>query len=173
MNSAFIGLGSNIGDRLKNLRQAIYHLTEINQIEIVNISSVYESEPMYFEKQNSFYNAVVEIATDMDPVYLLMKLKEIEHKMGRDTTMQKNGPRIIDLDIEFFDDLVLETEMLEIPHPGLYERLFVLQPLCELDKSFKCCKTGKTVKVLMEDCPDKSKIKKIGKIEMMPENLKE
>ena len=166
MSSAFIGLGSNVGNRLENIKQAINYLSHHEQIEIVNFSSVYESDPMYFDEQNSFYNAVVEIETNLDPVFLLKKLKEVEELMGRDFGMMRNGPRIIDLDIEFFDDILLESDTLAIPHPRLYERKFVLEPLNEIDKNFKCCRTGKTVESLLQECEDDSEIKKIGEIKI-------
>ncbi len=164
MYSAFIGLGTNIGNRLENLTQAINYLIQYQQIEIVKISSVYESEPMYYANQNSFYNAVLEITTSFDPLLLLKELKKIEKKMGRDFESIENGPRIIDLDIEYFDDLIMESDDLVIPHPRLYERLFVLKPLLELNKKFRCCKTGKTIEILLQECLDISKIEKIGKI---------
>lgn len=166
MSSAFIGLGSNIGNRLENIKQAINYLSQLEEIDIVKISSVYESAPMYYKNQHSFYNAVIEIETSLDPVFLLRKLKDTEQKMGRDFGMIKNGPRIIDLDIEFYDDLLIDTEALCIPHPKLYERKFVLKPLFEIDKNVKCCKTGKTVGILLNDCTDDSNIKKVGEIKI-------
>lgn len=162
MFTAYIGLGSNVGDRFENMKQALFHINNITNTELIKVSPVYESDPMYVEDQEKFYNAVAEIKTGLDPVVLLMDLKKIEKKMGRDFQTKRNGPRIIDLDIEFFDDLVVDTDNLEIPHPRLYERCFVLRPLSELNENYKCSKTGKTVKKLLQECKDYSSVEKVA-----------
>ena len=166
MFTAYIGLGSNVGNKLNNLKLALQQINRIDTTKLVNISSVFETEPMYKEDQDKFYNAVAEIETELDPVILLQKLKEIEAKLGRNFNAERNGPRVIDLDIEFFEDMILETDNLEIPHPRLYERLFVLKPMFDLNKNYKCSKTGKTIELLLQECEDNSKIEKIAEIDI-------
>ncbi len=166
IHSAYIGLGTNIGDRLENIKAAIRFLNKTDGTQVLNISSIYESEPMYKPDQNPFYNAIVEIKTELDPVLLLQELKKIEEIMGRNFNAPRNSPRIIDLDIEYFNDLIMETDSLKIPHPAIYERLFVLKPMNELDPNFKCNKTGKTVRHLLAECPDKSRISKVTGINL-------
>lgn len=161
MAKVYIGLGSNRGDRLENIKQALLQLMKLPKTEIAGISSVYESDPMYKENQNRFFNAVAEVNTELDPIFLLMELKNIEEGMGRNFDAERNGPRIIDLDIEFYDDLVMKTENLEIPHPRLYERMFVLKPMFQLNKNYKCSKTGKTVSALLHECIDDSNVEKV------------
>ena len=125
MAEVYIGLGSNLGDRLENIKNALSQLTLLPKTALIGISSVYESDPKYKEDQGKFFNAVAEVKTELDPILLLMKLKNIEEQLGRNFNTERNGPRVIDLDIEFYDDLVMSTDNLEIPHPRLYERLFV------------------------------------------------
>ena len=166
MKTVYIGFGSNLGNRLENIKTAISYLSNEKDVEIVNISSVYESEPMYNMDQNDYFNVVAEIKTEVTPTQLLKVLKDIEKKMGRGFDVPKNSSRIIDLDIEFFDDIELDLNNLVIPHPLLYERLFVLEPLNELNKNFVCCKTGKSVKLLLVECTDNSNIRKVANISM-------
>ncbi len=161
MAEVYIGLGSNLGDRLENIKNALSQLTLLPKTALIGISSVYESDPKYKEDQGKFFNAVAEVKTELDPILLLMKLKNIEEQLGRNFNTERNGPRVIDLDIEFYDDLVMSTDNLEIPHPRLYERLFVLKPMVQLDKNYKCSKTGKTVYALLHECMDSSKVEKV------------
>jgi len=166
MVTAYIGLGSNVGNKLENIRLALQQIDKFHTTKLVNISPIFETKPMYLENQDNFYNAVVEIMTDLDPVILLKKLKEIEGNLGRNFDMVRNGPRTIDLDIEFYEDIIIETDNLEIPHPRLYERMFVLKPMFELNKNYKCSKTGKTIELLLQECEDNSKIEKIAEIDI-------
>lgn len=129
MHTVFIALGSNVGDRLQNLREAIAQLTP--QVIVSAESSIYETEPWGFEEQDDFLNMVVQGETELEPDELLTHLKRIEDNVGRTKTF-RNGPREIDLDILFYDDLILEREGLAIPHPRLHERDFVLVPLADI-----------------------------------------
>lgn len=122
----FIALGSNLGDREKNLRTAIALLSHF--VSVQKISPIYETEPWGFKDQPSFFNQVLEGLTRFKPVILLKRLKSIEKKMGRKPGI-RYGPRLIDLDILFYDDLILDEPGLAIPHPRLHERAFVLVPL--------------------------------------------
>jgi 2-amino-4-hydroxy-6-hydroxymethyldihydropteridine diphosphokinase len=119
MSSAYIGIGSNLGDKEENCAKAL-SLLEQKGIKIVRPSSVIETEPWGVREQQKFLNMAVEVTTDLLPDQLLRKLKEVE------------GPRVIDLDILFYDDMVYSSPELEIPHPHMHEREFVLMPLCEI-----------------------------------------
>ncbi len=130
MGRAFIGLGSNLGDRLENLRRALAEM-EKAEIGVVKMSSIYETEPYGVKNQNSFLNMVVEAQTGLCPRDLLATLLRIEKQMGRKRD-KKWGPRIIDLDILFYDDLILDAEDLKIPHPDIANRIFVLLPMFEI-----------------------------------------
>ena len=144
MSIIYISIGSNIGDREENCRKAIKLLKE-NGIALKRESSLYETEPWGVKNQPKFINMAIEVETDKEPEELLRVLKEIEIEIGRKETV-KWGPRVIDLDIIFYDDLILKTENLEIPHPLLHERDFVLKPLCEIAPEKKHPVTGKMVK---------------------------
>ena len=122
----FIALGSNLGDREKNLGAAILLLSSF--ILVQKISPIYETEPWGFKDQPSFLNQVLEGLTRFKPITLLKRLKSIEKKLGRKPGI-RYGPRLIDLDILFYDDLILDEPGLAIPHPRLHERSFVLVPL--------------------------------------------
>lgn len=144
MSIAYISIGSNLGDREENCRKAI-KLIEIKGIAVRKQSRMYETEPWGIKDQPKFINMAIEVETDKKPEELLRVLEEIEKEIGRKETV-KWGPRIIDLDILFYDDLILKTPDLEIPHPLLHEREFVLKPLCEIAPDKKHPVTGKTVK---------------------------
>jgi len=126
---AWIGVGSNLGDRFTNLLEAVQHLRE--RTRILKTSSIYETEPAYYTDQPRFLNMVVQVETELSPVELFEFLKRIERRMGRQETV-RYGPRVIDLDLLLYDDLILDTPTLTVPHPRLAERPFVLAPLAEV-----------------------------------------
>ena len=128
-HTVYLALGTNLGDRLANLKQAITALTP--QLEVKAKSQVYETPPWGFEDQPKFLNQVVKAQTYLDPLPLLKHLKRLEVALGREVSFP-NGPRLIDIDILFYDDLVLDTPPLVIPHPRLHERGFVLLPLMDI-----------------------------------------
>ena len=130
MARAYIGIGSNLGMRKKNCEKAIQLVSREN-ISVLNRSEMLETEPWGIIDQPRFINMVMEVATDLAPEALLGLLKKIETDLGRTSTVRW-GPRVIDLDILFYDDLVMKTAELEIPHPGIAERYFVLKPLSEI-----------------------------------------
>ena len=125
----YLALGTNLGDRLTNLKQAIISLTP--QMEVKSKSAVYETPPWGYADQPKFLNQVVKAITYLEPEPLLKHLKRLEVALGRKESFQ-NGPRLIDMDLLFFDDLVLNTPSLVIPHPRLHERGFVLLPLMDI-----------------------------------------
>ncbi len=128
----YIALGSNLGDRRHYLNAAISAIGELPEVDLRKQSSFLETEPVGPGQQNQYLNAAIEITTTFTPHVLLSALLTIESQLGR-TRREKWGPRTIDLDILMFDDLILHDEKtLTIPHPHLHERLFVLQPLCEI-----------------------------------------
>lgn len=128
-NIVFIGLGTNLGEREQNLTTAIAELQEFSEIR--DQSSIYETSPVDYVDQPNFLNTAVKISTSLSPIELIVRLEEIEHRMGRKKEIE-NGPRIIDLDILLFNEEIFETPALKIPHPRLHKRKFVLQPLSEI-----------------------------------------
>jgi 2-amino-4-hydroxy-6-hydroxymethyldihydropteridine diphosphokinase len=148
-HTVYLALGSNLGDRLANLKQAIDSLTP--QMEVKAKSSVYETPPWGFEDQPKFLNQVVKAKTYLDPEPLLKHLKRLEVALGRQASFP-NGPRLIDMDILFYDDLILNTSSLVIPHPRLHERGFVLLPLMELNPDLVHPLSKKSVREMAAKC---------------------
>ncbi|MCC6298867.1 MAG: 2-amino-4-hydroxy-6-hydroxymethyldihydropteridine diphosphokinase [Anaerolineales bacterium] len=141
----YLALGSNMGNRLMNLKEAISSLAP--QMEVKAKSAVYETPPWGFEDQEKFLNQVVRVETYLKPEQLLKHLKRLEVALGRKESV-KNGPRLIDIDILFYDDLVLYSPALTIPHPFMHERGFVLVPLMEIASDFVHPVRKKTVREL-------------------------
>ena len=133
MVNSYIGIGSNLGNKEGNIKKAIDLLRK--KCKILEISSLYKTEPVGYKNQDWFLNCVVEIDTNFKPKALLEFLKSIEKKLKR-IKIIKNGPRIIDLDILFYDNKIIKTKNLTIPHPRLHKRLFVLEPLDEISPNF-------------------------------------
>ncbi len=128
----YLSLGSNLGDRLEQLQTARVFLKELGEIQ--KTSSIYETEPWGFTDQPAFCNQVVLLETTFEPLELLREIKLIEQKMGRTPTF-RYGPRVIDIDILLFDDIVITDPDLTIPHPELKNRAFVLAPLADITPS--------------------------------------
>jgi len=128
-HSVYLSLGTNLGDRAANLKQAITSLPP--QMRFRSRSKVYETPPWGYTEQDAFLNQVVMVTTYLEPEQLLKHLKRLEVALGRKATF-RNGPRLIDLDILFFDDLVLDTPALTVPHPHVHERGFVLVPMMDI-----------------------------------------
>ena len=129
LNSIYLSLGSNIGDRADNLTKAIVKLSK--KMKIIKSSSIYETEPLLFENQNSFLNMILEVDYKGSPDQLLESIKIIENDMGRESTF-RYGPRLIDIDIIFFNNYEVNQDNLTIPHYDWKNRLFVIQPLYEV-----------------------------------------
>jgi 2-amino-4-hydroxy-6-hydroxymethyldihydropteridine diphosphokinase len=147
LTTAYLSLGSNLGDRTANLRQALEYLATAGG-EVVRRSSIYETEPQELREQPWFLNQVVEIRTTLSPPELLACIREIERELGRQRAIAK-GPRTIDIDILIYGDAIVDTPELQIPHPRLAERRFVLQPLAELAPDLQHPKTSRTVSEML------------------------
>ena len=150
MASVAVGLGSNMGDRLASCRRAVRELAAHPRIRVTRRSSWYETRPVGYAGQSDFVNGVVLLETTLAPATLLETLKEIEKRMGRSTTWDQ-GPREIDLDLLLYDDLVLGLPGLDVPHPAMAERAFVLVPLSEIQPDRVHPARGRTVSDLLED----------------------
>jgi 2-amino-4-hydroxy-6-hydroxymethyldihydropteridine diphosphokinase len=146
---AYIGLGSNLGDREANLRQALEHLAQTPETAVVRASSLYDTEPVGVEDQPHFLNAVAQLETQLAPRQLLWNLMLIERRLGR-VRSQRWGPRTLDLDLLLVDDLVLDEEDLELPHPEMTKRSFVLVPMVELEPLLVHPVTGETMLALLQ-----------------------
>ena len=145
----FLGLGSNIGELEKNLEKSIRYISEIGEVSIEKSSSYYKTKPWGDVEQDDFLNMMISVKTDHQPDIFLNILQEIEQKMGK-KVLRKWGPRIIDIDIVFCDDLVIESENLKIPHPHSHERDFVLLPMLEIAPDFFHPTQKKKIKDLYE-----------------------
>jgi 2-amino-4-hydroxy-6-hydroxymethyldihydropteridine diphosphokinase len=153
----YLGLGSNLGDRKSYLDAAISAMAPT--VRASQISPIYETDPWGYNDQDDFLNMVVEAETDLGPKQLLVLLKGIEVKLGRQTRF-RNGPREIDIDILLYDDLILDEAGLRIPHPRLSERAFMLIPLANLTPDLEIPAVGKTVSDLLKNL-DASGIRKL------------
>ena len=151
----YLALGSNMGNRLSNLKAAVLNLTP--QMTVKQKSSVYETPPWGFTEQDAFLNQVVKVTTYLEPEALLRHLKRMETALGRVPNFQ-NGPRVIDIDILFFDKMVINTPPLVVPHPRLHERAFVLVPLAEIEPDFVHPILQRPINKILEDV-DRSEIK--------------
>ena len=152
-HQVYIGFGSNLGDRLSNCRNAIGALGALPFCSLLKTSSFYETAPIGLVEQPPFINGVILLETAEDAHWLLRQMLEIEKTFGRIRTL-KWGPRSIDLDLLFFDDQIINSPELSVPHPFLHERRFVLEPLNEVAPSFCHPSLGKRVADLLHDLKD-------------------
>ena len=159
VHSAYIGFGSNIGDRLAYIKNALYALLEAEEIALQKISSLYETEPVGYQEQEKFLNGVVAIETDLSPHPLLHTLKQIETTVGRQHRTYW-GPREIDMDILIYENICLQSADLVIPHPEMHIRRFVLVPFAEISPCVTHPVFGVTVQTLLERLEDDKSVVK-------------
>ena len=152
-HNAYIAFGSNMGNRLENCKNAVEALAKLPKCSLLKTSSFYETAPMGLLEQPSFINGVVLLESAEDAHWLLRRMQEIETALGRIRTI-KWGPRSIDLDLLLFDDLIIDSPELSLPHPLLHERRFVLEPLMEIAPNLNHPTLAKTVAALLDDLQD-------------------
>lgn len=164
MKTFYLSLGSNLADKKRNLEEAILDIAKF--AELKKISSIYQTEPYGYKEQDDFYNCVVSFESNLNADDFMLKLLDIEKKMGR-VRAQKNGPRIIDIDIIAIDSLVYSSSILTVPHPRFKERKFVLEPLSEVSPNLVLL--DKTIHQYLKSCEDELEVVKVkGKLDVSP-----
>jgi 2-amino-4-hydroxy-6-hydroxymethyldihydropteridine diphosphokinase len=154
----YLSLGSNLGDRLQYLKKATAKIGESDSIVVRKISAVYETDPVGNPDQPRFFNLVALIETDLKPLRLLDYLLDIEQKLGRERT-EKWGSRTIDIDILLYDERIINSDRLTLPHPRMHKRRFVLVPLAQIHPNFFHPLLKKSIEDLLRLCPDQSEVK--------------
>ena len=163
MTIAYLGIGSNLGPRKKQLKRAIEEIASLPRTEVLNLSSIYETEPVGVKDQPWFLNLVAAIQTTLPPEELLIELQGIESRLGREKG-RRWGPRPIDLDILLYDYVILNSPGLVIPHPRMHQRLFVLLPLAELVPQLTHPVLGKRIGQLAEGLSPQQVVRRRGKL---------
>ena len=161
MENIFLGIGSNMDDPSKKCLELISLLKRQADITLKESSSFYRTEPVGYKEQDWFINLVVRVSSGLRPEKLLIRCKEMEKDMGRKKSSIPGGPRAMDIDILFYDRLILDTEELTIPHPGLHLRKFVLLPLNEINKDFIHPVLNKSVSELLSELKDNLVVEKL------------
>jgi 2-amino-4-hydroxy-6-hydroxymethyldihydropteridine diphosphokinase len=162
MKNVFLGIGTNLGKRENNLEAAIKRVEE-NIGPVLKYSSIYETEPWGFKAEDQFLNLVIMVKTDLRPSVLLEQILKIEYSLGRVRSTERYSSRLIDIDILLYEDIIVDSQNLKIPHPLLHERRFVLVPLCEIAPDLIHPILNKSVAMLLEICEDVSKVLKYAK----------
>jgi 2-amino-4-hydroxy-6-hydroxymethyldihydropteridine diphosphokinase len=157
---AYIGIGSNLGDKVGQCERAIAEILKADQNKLLAKSRFFKTKPLGYVDQDWFVNSAIKIETELEPLQLLRALKRIESQLGRQETIRW-GPRTIDLDILFFDDKEIRTDKLQIPHPLIQERQFVLVPLAEIDRSLIHPVLKKSIGELLGDIKEDQGVEKL------------
>ncbi|HET6371020.1 MAG TPA: 2-amino-4-hydroxy-6-hydroxymethyldihydropteridine diphosphokinase [Nitrospiria bacterium] len=165
--TAFLGIGSNLGDRKANCVQALTALKQNPAVSLRRVSSLYETEPLEYRPQGWFYNAVVEIDTSLSAHALLAFCQQVEKGLGKRVEVRK-GPRTIDIDLLIFGDQVIQTPDLVVPHPMIPLRAFVLVPLSEIAPQLVHPVLGKTILELLAQIKQSQEIKKVAEEDWFP-----
>ena len=158
--TVYLSLGSNIGNRESNLAQATMALSINFDISNITSSSYYDTVPLYNENQPNFLNSVVRFKTKLKPFDILDISQKVEKMLGRPTPREKNQPRIIDIDILYHGDAIIETDELILPHPMIAFRKFILIPFAEIEPEFQIPHSNMHIKELIKHCPDTSVVKR-------------
>lgn len=172
IRTAYIGLGTNLGDKVRNIETAVEKLRELPDTQYTALSSLYETSPVEVEG-GPFLNAVVQIQTQLSPVKLLDSLLIIESAMGRDRGEENTGLRIIDLDLLIYGKEVFEDRRLILPHPRMHVRRFVMEPLAELTPDLLISSTGTTASELATELAENNpeqKVKRLGTLQEIKAN---
>ena len=159
-HTAYIAIGSNIGNPYQNCIEAIRNISKNDSIKVISKSSFYKTSPIGDIEQEWFINSVIKITTSFSPENLLSNLLNIETEMGR-VRKEKWGPRLIDLDLLFYDNLILNQELITIPHPEIQKRKFVLIPMSEIAGTYSHPTLKKTIKTLLLESSDDSEVQKL------------
>ena len=162
-HTAYIGIGSNLGTPGRNCVEAIEKISTNDHIKIISKSSFYKTAPIGDIEQDWFINSVIRVDTKLNPKELLLTLLNIESEMGR-IRKEKWGPRLIDLDLLFYDKLILNQKGITLPHPEIQKRNFVLVPLNEISENLTHPILKKTVKTLLQESSDDTEVKKLTRI---------
>lgn len=153
-HAVFISVGSNLGDKIDHCLKGIAALTDSGKSLLLGASRFFRTSPVDYTDQDWFINAAVKIRTTMEPLVLLDKLVAIQEQMGRKADAVRFGPRVLDLDILLYDDRIIRTPRLEIPHPRMHKRAFVLQPICDINPSIVHPVLGQTAADLLSRIVD-------------------
>ena len=156
MHIAYISVGSNMGDKLANCQNGVALLAETGRSRVLAQSRIYATEPVDYEDQDWFVNLVVKLETSLDPLPLLDHIEHIQRAAGRIQDPIRFGPRILDLDIILYDDCVIESERLVVPHPRMHKRRFVLKPICDIDPSILHPVLKQKMQILLERLGDEN-----------------
>lgn len=156
----YLGLGSNIGDKIKYINSAVEAISKLKDTKVIRSSSIYKTEPWGIKSQDEFLNSVLEIESGLNPEELLFELKRIENVLGRKNRV-KWHKREIDIDVLFYNNVVLKNDNINIPHPEIQNRKFVLIPLCELNPGFIHPVLNETMECLLSNSKDNLKVLKI------------
>jgi len=161
MNIVFLGIGTNLGNKGNNLKEAVTMIEEhIGQV--LKSSFIYETEPWGFQSGDEFLNMVVKVETKLNPTGLLERILRVESLLGRVRGEKQYSSRVIDIDILLYEGMVIDEKSLKIPHPLMHERKFVLVPLCEIGPEMVHPVLNQSVASLLKTCKDKSNVKKYG-----------
>lgn len=159
---SYLGLGSNLGNREEIINTAIVNLGAISAIKVITVSSIYESSAVGYNSFNSFLNLVIEINTNLSPIELLKICLELENRAGRERTLAEYQDRYLDIDIILYGELKISTSQLELPHPEYLKRLFVLIPLCEINKDLVDSSSKQKLLYIRDKLIDSDKKQKIN-----------
>jgi 2-amino-4-hydroxy-6-hydroxymethyldihydropteridine diphosphokinase len=153
-HTVYISVGSNLGSKLENCQKGVEALIRSGSAVLIKQSGIYKTDPVGYKDQDWFVNYVIKIETDLDPFQLLRELKYIQRKAGRVHDPVRYGPRILDLDIILYDDFVINSAKLTIPHPRMHKRRFVLKPICDIDPQIVHPVIEKKMQYLLETLND-------------------